>query len=120
MIRKHLPIFVLALAAITTLAVGRAQDTPAASTAPATVQVSIFNYKFDPATLTVPAGTTVTWTNKDEIPHTVMSSDKGFKGSGGLDTGDSYSYTFDKPGSYEYYCTLHPFMKGKVVVTAKP
>ncbi|HEY1992207.1 MAG TPA: cupredoxin family copper-binding protein [Gammaproteobacteria bacterium] len=85
---------------------------------PAAVQVNIFNYKFDPETLTVPAGATVTWTNKDEIPHTVMSSDKSFQGSGGLDTGDSYSYTFTQPGTYNYYCTLHPFMKGKVVVTA--
>lgn len=88
-------------------------------TAPAAVQVNIFNYKFDPETLTVPAGTTVTWTNKDEIPHTVASSDKTFQGSGGLDTGDSYSYTFTKPGTYSYYCTLHPFMKGKVVVTGQ-
>lgn len=84
-----------------------------------TVQVAIFNYKFDPETVTVPVGTTVTWTNKDEIPHTVASTDNSFKGSGGLDTGDSYSYTFTKPGTYSYYCTLHPFMKGTVVVTAK-
>ena len=84
---------------------------------PAAVQVNIFNYKFDPETVTVPVGTTVTWTNKDEIPHTVASSDKSFQGSSGLDTGDSYSYTFSKPGTYSYYCTLHPFMKGKVVVT---
>ena len=89
-----------------------------AADAPAAVQVSIFNYKFDPETLTVPAGTTVTWTNKDEIPHTVASTDKSFQGSGGLDTGDSYSYTFTKAGTYSYYCTLHPFMKAKVVVTA--
>ena len=86
--------------------------------APVAVHVNIFNYKFDPETVTVPVGTTVTWTNKDEIPHTVASSDKSFQGSGGLDTDDSYSYTFTKPGTYSYYCTLHPFMKGKVVVTA--
>ena len=86
--------------------------------APVAVRVNIFNYKFDPETVTVPVGATVTWTNKDEIPHTVASSDKSFKGSGGLDTDDSYSYTFTKPGKYSYYCTLHPFMKGKVVVTA--
>jgi amicyanin len=90
-------------------------DAPAAAPA----QVSIFNYKFDPETLTVTAGTTVTWTNKDEIPHSVASSDKSFKGSGGLDTGDTYSYTFDKPGTYKYYCTLHPFMTGVIVVKAK-
>ena len=87
--------------------------------APPAVRIAIFNYKFDPATVTVPAGTTVTWTNHDDIPHTVASSNKSFKGSGGLDTGDSYSYTFDRPGTYKYYCTLHPFMTGTVVVMAR-
>jgi len=90
-----------------------------AAPAAATVQVNIFNYKFDPETVTIPEGTTVTWTNKDEVPHTVASSDKSFKGSAGLDTGDSYSYTFTKAGTYKYYCTLHPFMTGTIVVTAK-
>ena len=93
----------------------RAGEPPVAA---ASQQVAIYNYKFGPDTLTVPAGTTVTWVNKDEVPHTVMSSDKRFTSSGALDTGDSYSYTFATPGSYEYFCTLHPFMKGKVVVTA--
>lgn len=93
----------------------KAGDPPAA----AAQQVAIFNYKFDPEVLTVPAGTTVTWTNKDEVPHSVVSSDKRFTQSGGLDTGDHYSYTFTDAGSYEYFCSLHPFMKGKVVVTAK-
>ena len=93
-------------------------DDAAAPTGPV-VQVNIFNYKFDPETVTIQVGTTVTWTNKDEIPHTVASSDKSFKGSSGLDTGDSYSYTFTKPGTYKYYCTLHPFMMGTIVVQAK-
>ena len=101
------------------LLTGFAQAAEPAAPAANTVQINIFNYKFDPATVTVPAGTTVTWTNKDEIPHTVASSDKSFKGSSGLDTGDSYSYTFDKPGTYKYYCTLHPFMTGVIVVQAK-
>ena len=96
----------------------RAGDQPAAAT-DKTQQVAIYNYKFDPAVLTVPAGTTVVWTNKDEVPHSVVSSDKRFTQSGGLDTGDHYSYTFTDAGSYEYFCSLHPFMKGKVVVTAK-
>lgn len=81
------------------------------------VKVGILNYKFDPEVVTVPAGTTVTWINHDEVPHTVVSSDKRFAGSGGLDTDDHYSYVFTKPGTYEYFCTLHPFMKGKIVVT---
>jgi amicyanin len=96
----------------------RAAHSDTAPAAGPTVQVNIFNYKFDPETVTIKAGTTVTWTNKDEIPHTVASTDKTFKDSAGLDTGDSYSYTFTKPGTYSYYCTLHPFMKGTIVVTA--
>ena len=107
-------LFCLLFAIPLMIGIGRASEPPA----PAAVQVNIFNYKFDPATVTVPVGTTVTWTNKDEIPHTVASSDKSFPGSSGLDTGDSYSYTFTKPGSYAYFCTLHPFMTGKVVVQA--
>lgn len=112
--KQFLGILMLALAGAAVIA-----GTVQAADAPAAVQVNIFNYKFDPETVTVPAGTTVTWTNKDEIPHTVASSDNKFKGSSGLDTGDSYSYTFTEPGTYSYYCTLHPFMKGKVIVTSK-
>jgi plastocyanin len=108
----------LAAAGLALLA-GAVKAAEPASPAAKTVQVNIYNYKFDPETLTVTSGTTVTWTNKDDIPHTVASSDKSFKGSGGLDTGDSYSYTFDKPGTYKYFCTLHPFMMGVIVVQAK-
>lgn len=113
-------LFGLLFLAVTGLALmaGAVQADDAAAKG-ATVQVNIFNYKFDPETVTIAAGTTVTWTNKDEVPHTVASSDKSFKGSAGLDTGDSYSYTFDKPGTYKYYCTLHPFMTGTIVVQAK-
>ena len=93
-----------------------AGDAPAADAAQ---QIAIYNYKFSPEVLTIKAGTTVTWTNKDEVPHTVASSDKRFTSSSGLDTGEQYSYTFTTAGSYEYFCTLHPFMKGKVVVTDK-
>lgn len=90
---------------------------PTAPAAPAAgVQVGILNYKFDPETLTVPVGTTVTWVNHDEVPHSVMSSDKRFTSSGGLDTGESYSYTFTQAGTYGYYCSLHPFMTAKIVV----
>ena len=89
------------------------------SAAEASAQVNILNYKFDPETLTVRVGTTVTWVNHDEVPHSVMSSDKRFTSSGGLDTNESYSYTFTQPGTYAYYCSLHPFMTGKIVVTAK-
>ena len=113
--RKHVATLFALLAVAGAFVTGtvRAGDPPAA----AAQQVKVFNYKFDPEVLTIPAGTTVTWTNKDEVPHTVMSSDKRFTSSGALDTGDAYSYTFTTAGSYEYFCTLHPFMKGKVVVT---
>lgn len=109
----HLLAVVLTTTALAIGAVKAAEPVaPAAGT-----QIGILNYKFDPGTLTVPAGTTVTWVNHDEVPHTVASSDKRFTSSGPLDTGDSYSYKFTTPGTYTYFCTLHPFMTGKIVVT---
>ena len=87
-----------------------AQQAPAAST-----EVKIDNFSFGPAAITVPAGTTVTWTNRDDIPHTVVSDDKIFK-SKVLDTDEKFSYTFSKPGTYPYFCSVHPKMTGKVVV----
>lgn len=82
-----------------------------------TREVKIDNYSFSPGTLTVPVGTTVSWTNRDETIHTVVAQDAGhtFK-SGGLDTDDKFSYTFDKAGTYVYICTVHPYMVGKIVV----
>jgi plastocyanin len=78
-------------------------------------EVKIDNFSFGPAQLTVPVGTTVTWTNRDDIPHTVVSDEKLFK-SNALDTDEKFSYTFAKPGTYPYFCSLHPKMTGKVVV----
>ena len=78
--------------------------------------VSIADFKFDPATLTVPVGSTVTWTNKDEEPHTVAAKDGSFHSSS-LDTKGTYSFTFTKAGTYDYICSIHPFMTGTVVVT---
>lgn len=78
--------------------------------------VSISDFKFDPASLTVPVGATVTWTNKDEEPHTVAANDGSFH-SPGMDTNATYSFTFTTPGSYDYICSIHPFMTGTVVVT---
>jgi plastocyanin len=80
--------------------------------------VKIDNFTFSPQTLTVPAGATVIWKNQDDIPHTVTSTTKAFK-SGALDTDDSFSFTFTTPGVYEYFCSLHPHMTGKIVVEAK-
>ena len=80
-------------------------------------EVKIDNYSFAPGTLTVRVGTTVTWINRDETPHTVVAQDAAHSfRSGGLDTDDKFSYTFDKAGTYAYICTVHPYMTGKVVV----
>jgi plastocyanin len=80
------------------------------------VEVKIDNFSFSPATLTVPVGTTVRWVNHDDIPHTVVSEDKTTFKSKVLDTDDSFTHTFDKTGSYPYYCTIHPKMTAKVIV----
>lgn len=83
--------------------------------AAAAVEVKIDNFSFAPQTVTVTAGTTVTWVNRDDIPHTVVSTDKVFK-SKALDTGDKFSFAFTKAGTYPYFCSLHPKMTGQVVV----
>lgn len=80
-------------------------------------EVKIDNFSFGPEALTVPVGTTVTWTNRDDIPHTVVSTDdaRTFK-SKALDTDETFSYTFSKAGTYPYFCSVHPKMTGKVIV----
>jgi plastocyanin len=80
--------------------------------------VSIDNFTFGPQTLTVKAGTTVTWTNKDDIPHGIASDNNAFAKSKALDTDDSYSFTFTTPGTYKYFCYVHPHMTGTIVVQA--
>ena len=81
----------------------------------ATAEVKIDNFSFGPATLTVAPGTTVTWVNHDDIPHTVVSTDSIFK-SKVLDTDEKFSFTFTKVGSYPYFCSIHPKMTATVVV----
>jgi len=80
--------------------------------------VTIDNFSFSPADITVPAGTTLTWTNRDDIPHTVVADDQQFK-SKALDTDEKFSHTFDKPGTYSYFCSIHPKMVAKVIVEGK-
>jgi plastocyanin len=87
-----------------------ANDQPAAANA-----VKIDNFVFGPQTITVPVGTTVTWTNSDDIPHTAVSTDGVFK-SKVMDTDEKFSYTFTKAGTYSYFCSIHPKMTGQVVV----
>ena len=91
-----------------------AQAQPAAA-APATMEVKIDNFSFGPMTITVAVGTTVTWTNRDDIPHTVVSTDGVFK-SKVMDTDEKFSFTFTKAGTFAYFCSIHPKMTGTVVV----
>jgi plastocyanin len=109
-------------AAVAALHSGPQSSTPAESTpmtspaaASQTIQASIDNFSFVPKQLTVKAGTTVVWTNKDDIPHTVTSDDKVFSSSL-IDTNEKFQYTFTKPGKFPYFCKVHPMMTGVVEV----
>ena len=87
----------------------------ATGSAAATDQIEIADFKYDPETVTVDAGTEVTWTNSDDAAHTATADDSWFD-TGDLDQGDSNSVTFDEPGTFTYYCRFHPFMKATVEV----
>jgi plastocyanin len=78
--------------------------------------IGIDNFIFNPATLTVPVGTRVEWVNDDDVPHTVVEATGRFK-SPALDTQDKFSFTFSQAGTFNYFCTLHPHMTGKIVIT---
>jgi plastocyanin len=80
-----------------------------------TTKIVVKDFTFSPTPLTVKAGSTVTWTNMDDEPHTVVSDTGVFK-SGGMDTNESFSYKFDKPGTYHFTCSIHPRMIGTIVV----
>jgi plastocyanin len=82
---------------------------------PNATAITIDNFSFVPTQLEIAAGTQVTWINKDDVPHTVVSIDHKFK-SRALDTDESFSFTFQDPGTYEYFCSVHPKMTGKIVV----
>src|SRR5262249_44526829 len=84
----------------------------------ADVEVKIDNFTFTPARITAKAGATITWINDDDIPHTIASSPRLFK-SKALDTDDKYTFTFTTPGTYEYFCSLHPHMTGTIVIEAE-
>jgi plastocyanin len=92
-----------------------AQAAPAAAAPASIVEVKIDNFAFSPATITVKAGTQVTWINHDDIPHTVDSTEGRFK-SKALDTDDTFQFTFTAPGEYPFYCRMHPKMTGKIIV----
>jgi plastocyanin len=83
---------------------------------PAPNVVTFDNFSFLPRTFTVSVGTTVTWINRDDIPHTVLSTDKKTQVSPALDTDEEFSYTFTAAGTNDYYCSVHPHMKGTIIV----
>ena len=94
-----------------------AMATPAASAGAASdVMVEIADFAFGPATVTIPAGSSVTWTNIDSAPHTATAMDRDALQSGTLNQGESFTQTFDTPGTYEYFCEFHANMKGTIVV----
>jgi plastocyanin len=86
---------------------------------PGSTQIVVKDFMFQPMSLSVPAGATVTWTNKDDEPHTVRS-DTGLFGSGAMDTNESYSFRFDTPGTYHFTCSIHPRMVGTILVQKAP
>jgi len=103
------------LAGILTMSV--VADMAKAAPAPPAAAVTIGNFTFKAPVVTVKAGTTITWTNGDDIPHTVVAKDGSFK-SKVLDTGDRFSFTFAKVGQFGYFCSIHPHMTGTIVVKA--
>src|SRR3974390_2463642 len=105
----------LAMSLVAAMPEGPSAGGAAAPAAANPVAVRIDNFNFTPPTLVVAPGTTVTWTNADDSPHTVREKDGKFK-SAALDTDDKFSQTFVAPGEYEYFCSIHPRMVGQIVV----
>ena len=107
----------IAVAVLGIMGAGVKSSAAGAQQKPQNVEVKIDNFSFGPTALMVSVGSTVTWTNRDDIPHTVVSTDdpKVFK-SKVLDTDEKFSFTFTKVGTYAYFCSVHPKMTGKVVV----
>jgi plastocyanin len=113
-----------ALAALATAVVVLTFTLPGCAAAPRANTVSIHDLRFDPAQVTVAAGTTVTWVNNDQAAHTIVTDDLGVPGrpqagqfsSPPLNTGGSFEHTFDVTGSFRYHCAIHPYIKGTVIV----
>jgi plastocyanin len=103
--------------AIATIFAGAAGSAASGAPGGQEAMVKIDNFTFNPPSLVVGVGATVTWMNGDDIPHTVVSTSHAFR-SKALDTDDSFSFTFGTPGVYEYFCSLHPHMKATIVVEA--
>jgi plastocyanin len=116
-IKWILGLAVIAVAAIAMVAGTRVILAESSGEKPASAAaIKIDNFSFGPATITIPAGSTVTWTNNDDVPHVVTSDDNKMFKSKALDTDDRFSFTFTKPGTYNYYCAIHPKMTAQIVV----
>ena len=109
---------ILAIIALTLIAatIVPSRHAAAADNPTAPVTVKIDNFSFAPQTITIPTGTEVTWTNQDDIPHTVVSDDKTTFKSRALDTDEKFSFKFENKGTYTYFCSIHPKMTAKIVV----
>ena len=115
-IKKQLVLLALAIPCILLAAAITRAATDSKQSAKET-RIEIKDFSFQPKLVTVPVGAKVVWVNKDEEPHTVVSTDKTFL-SRALDTDDTFAFTFNMPGTYEYFCSVHPRMTAKIVVTA--
>jgi plastocyanin len=116
--KTHLRLCIAATLLVIAMVAGRAGNSNSAAAAEkpvAETAIKIDNFTFSPNALTLPVGSTIRWTNKDDIPHNVVSEDKSFK-SKVMDTDEQFSYTFTKPGTYTYFCSIHPKMTGKIIV----
>ena len=109
--------FQAAIFAASAVTLGTLATMTKAAPAVSSAAVDIGNFTFDKPSLTVRTGTVVTWTNDDDIPHTIVAQDGRFK-SKVLDTGERFSFTFAKPGQFGYFCSLHPRMTGTIIVKA--
>ncbi len=115
MLRRSFHAIFLTLLLISALAAAGAVSEHDVAAGPDSKEVKIDNFSFTPPAMTVPVGTQIRWTNRDDIPHTVVTEDKSVK-SKVLDTDEQFTYTFAKPGTYKYFCSIHPKMTGTVVV----
>jgi plastocyanin len=105
----------IAAGTLTLVMVVALRSAPATGQSAQAAEIKVDNFTFTPETLRVPKNSTVTWSNKDDVPHVIASTDGLFR-SKGLDTDDHYSFKFTKPGTYNYFCAIHPKMTGKIVV----
>jgi len=116
---RNLAAVIFGAAAVLSLVAASAALRPHSATAAqektGAISVSIDNFSFAPSPLEIPAGTEVTWINKDDVPHTVVSTDRKLR-SQALDTGEKFSFTFQDPGTYQYFCSVHPKMTGTIIV----